>query len=685
MNNFDVLLGMKLGGGGGSSTLVEKTITANGTYNPADDNADGYSSVTANVPNTYTLSDEGKVVDNGALVSQTSRQIISNNTYNTTLNNEVVVNVPNTYDLADEGKVVSSGALVSQTAYSSTIVTNGTYDTTLNNSVTVDVPPTPAETKSVVFYDYDGTVLYSYTPTEFAALTEMPANPTHEGLTAQGWNWNLADAKTYVDECGALDIGQLYDTADGKTRIYFTLVDGYLNPYVAISVSTAGNIDWGDGTTTAVVVGDTNIPHVYASSGDYVITLDAGIKLYTYKHSSHVCSILNSGNRDAASISIYAKNINRVELGSSQTNTDTLFNQAVSLTTVILPSALTSLGFYCLNGTNISHLTIPNNCYIDERCIYDCSVKTISFGHGSRMATNAYGNPVNNAIDSCKFLIHLNLPTAVNGLNSMDYMYSLEYINAPMLSKWEGVDGACNLKRLYTPRWVGSWYRGLKNAYSLSDLTLKSSGTFGSSSTIINGVFQYNTQIKRFDFSNVSLYSQQYLSHGFEYCTGLQNIKLFSNQHYVGTNCFAYCYVLTEVTMPNTVTSIGDYAFYNCYNLKTISDTSSVTSIAQNAFTNCTQLTTIDLSSVTSIGQNAFYNCNRITSVTLPNISTINSYAFRYNRGLATVTIGSAVTSIATNAFADCDALTTITINKAEGSISGAPWGALNATVVWTG
>ncbi len=33
----------------GGATLVSKTITANGTYNPADDNADGYSSVIANI------------------------------------------------------------------------------------------------------------------------------------------------------------------------------------------------------------------------------------------------------------------------------------------------------------------------------------------------------------------------------------------------------------------------------------------------------------------------------------------------------------------------------------------------------------------------------------------------------------------------------------------------------------
>lgn len=37
-------------GGGGSATLITKTITANGTYSASDDSADGYSSVTVNVP-----------------------------------------------------------------------------------------------------------------------------------------------------------------------------------------------------------------------------------------------------------------------------------------------------------------------------------------------------------------------------------------------------------------------------------------------------------------------------------------------------------------------------------------------------------------------------------------------------------------------------------------------------------
>ena len=51
----------------------------------------------------------------------------------------------------------------------------------------------------------------------------MPANPTHTGLTSQGWNWTLANAKTYVSTYGSLNIGQMYVTDDGKTRLYLTI------------------------------------------------------------------------------------------------------------------------------------------------------------------------------------------------------------------------------------------------------------------------------------------------------------------------------------------------------------------------------------------------------------------------------------------------------------------------------
>lgn len=110
--------------GGGGTTLIEKSVSANGTYKASDDSADGYSKVVVSVP--------ASAVDTG------TKNITANGT-----NQDVVgyakvdVAVPNSYTASDEGKVVSNGALVSQG--SNTVTQNGTVDTTLINSLTVNV------------------------------------------------------------------------------------------------------------------------------------------------------------------------------------------------------------------------------------------------------------------------------------------------------------------------------------------------------------------------------------------------------------------------------------------------------------------------------------------------------------------------------------------------------------------
>lgn len=76
----------------GEPVLEALSVTENGTYDPSS-GKDGFSQAVVNVPNSYSASDEGMVVDNGALVAQTSQNITENGTYDTTLKNEVVVNV----------------------------------------------------------------------------------------------------------------------------------------------------------------------------------------------------------------------------------------------------------------------------------------------------------------------------------------------------------------------------------------------------------------------------------------------------------------------------------------------------------------------------------------------------------------------------------------------------------------
>ena len=159
---------------GGSATLVEKSISANGTYNASSDSADGYSKVVVSVP--------ASAVDTG------TKNITANGT-----NQDVVgyakvdVAVPNSYSAGDEGKVVSNGALVAQT--SDTVTTNDTYDTTLINSLTVNVASGPSGYESGVFAPASDTqeiqVSVNGTYTHFAfAVIEAKADLTFKSNTA---------------------------------------------------------------------------------------------------------------------------------------------------------------------------------------------------------------------------------------------------------------------------------------------------------------------------------------------------------------------------------------------------------------------------------------------------------------------------------------------------------------------
>lgn len=74
-----------------SKAAIASAITGKGGTVPTK--FSDYGTAVSSLPNTYTAGDEGKVVSNGALVSQTSLSITENNTYDTTTKNSVTVNV----------------------------------------------------------------------------------------------------------------------------------------------------------------------------------------------------------------------------------------------------------------------------------------------------------------------------------------------------------------------------------------------------------------------------------------------------------------------------------------------------------------------------------------------------------------------------------------------------------------
>lgn len=158
------------------------------------------------------------------------------------------------------------------------IDTNGKYEVkadtgTAMTQVNVEVDIQPKEFKDVNFYDYEGTILHSYTWDEFVEKNEMPPLPTHrekEGLVCQEWNYTLEEV---LEQGGRCDVGAIYIPEDGNTHIIINTFHNDFEISLHIRSTKSVVIDWGDSNTENVE--DTDyivLTHIYKIKGEYDIT-----------------------------------------------------------------------------------------------------------------------------------------------------------------------------------------------------------------------------------------------------------------------------------------------------------------------------------------------------------------------------------------------------------------------------
>ncbi|RGX56170.1 leucine-rich repeat domain-containing protein [Anaerotruncus sp. AF02-27] len=112
-----------------------------------------------------------------------------------------------------------------------------------------------------------------------------------------------------------------------------------------------------------------------------------------------------------------------------------------------------------------------------------------------------------------------------------------------------------------------------------------------------------------------------------------------------------------------------------------------ITKISYSAFYDCGNLAISSLpDSVVEIQDNSFWHCSNITLSALPeSVTAVGIGSFRKCLGLKTMSIGANIQTMRTTSFAECTNITRITVNRAPNAVANAPWGASNATVVWTG
>ena len=283
------------------------------------------------------------------------------------------------------------------------------------------VNPT-ATAKAVNFRDYDGTILYSYTVEEAAALTELPPLPEHSGLVCQGWNWSLDNIKAMGR---AVEVGAMYITDDGKTRIYIHLEDGRTSPMLGCCPNGTVTVDWGDGTEPDTLTGTSTSTvqwtptHEYGAPGDYVInlTVDGSVGVsgdFTTNQYSYLLRF--SGGVDTRN-KVYQNAIQKVEIGDGVTSIGgSAFQNCSSLSSVTIPDGVTSIGKNAFLGcSSLSSVTIPDGVTsIGNFAFQNCSsLSSVTIPDGvTSIGSNAFNNC--SGVRYYDFTHHTTVPTLSN-------------------------------------------------------------------------------------------------------------------------------------------------------------------------------------------------------------------------------------------------------------------------------
>ena len=253
------------------------------------------------------------------------------------------------------------------------------------------------------------------------------------------------------------------------------------------------------------------------------------------------------------------------------------FKGRTSLTSIIIPDSVTSIGEEAFCGCNlIKGITIPGSVTsIGDSAFSDCSSMT------SIEIRDGVTSIADWAFDRCTSLTSITIPNSVTSIGKHAFNGC-----TGLIEKENSID------------YVSGWAISCDD--SVTEVTLRK-GTRGIADEAFRG-------------------------------TALTSIIIPDTVTSIGNSAFAYCTELTSVVIPDSVTSIGSYAFNDCVSLMNVTIGDGVTNIGSYAFRDCTLLESVNFgenSQLTSISSYAFFDCISLTSIIIPNsVTTIGDSAF---------------------------------------------------------
>lgn len=420
----------------------------------------------------------------------------------------------------------------------------------------------------VRFLDYDGTLLYSYSVEEAQALTELPPLPTQPGLVCQGWNWTLEEIKSHNR---AVDVGAMYITDDGKTRIYITIQEGQMSPHMSLCPNGAVTVDWGDGTEPDVVSGKStsqivSVTHEYARSGDYVILLsvdgELGFRANSpsssgsyrgfFGHSSSTNDSLNSSYANcvkkietgAGVVSFgdysvyYCSSLRTISMPESLcTFGQSAFSNCVSLHGIVIPRNTVALANATFSSNrSMSSISLPKSCTsFGLSCFGSCMFDRITLPDGVIVLNNS-------TFSDCYLLKNIVLPDGLSDIGDSVFLhcYTMTGIKIP-----EGV--------------ISIGKRAFADCYALSNVVLPDSVV-----TLGTQVFSSQRTLTSFVFPDAITTVPGYL---FQYVHSIAVIRFPKNLSEIGAGAFDQCYGMRV------------YDFTKCVSVPVLANTNAFTGI----------------------------------------------------------------------------------------------------------